>query len=368
MQYNILNLFLIVITSVSAFNLLLISFYSFIIKRKDKSFFWIGIMCLAILTAIIDNLLVYLNNISFTIFHISLFLNLSLGAFLFFLITLFKNYKILHKHYLLFLPSVIYVLVLVLSLVFQRDNIAFYQLISHNPNSIIVKTINYFIILLGILINSYLLITEILGSKNIKYDVFRKYRLEILISFLFFQIISYAPYLIIEVSWKQVFIMPISALIFYLWAFFRLLKILEFVKKAPKNIQTANIFFSNKYKNLKVCNEKQEKYVQLITSHLETKKPYLESKYSLICLSNEIGLSHHIVSMVINDKIGLTFHELLNKYRIEEAINLILNEKNPKVEAIAYSCGFGNKASFYSAFKKHVNVLPKDFIKKHKCE
>jgi len=360
------NIVLIVVSVLSAFNLLLISVYGFLIKKNDKSFLWIGLMCLTISVAIIDNLLVYFNSVNLMLFHLSLFLNLSLGAFLFFFVSLFKNFKISKIHWLFFLPSILYVFIFISSVIFKNDSLWLSELFNHKPNSEINFAINYLIISYTLTVNLYLLFEEYFNNKTIKNDLFRKFRIEILITFLFFQTISFVPYLFIGMSWLQVFILPISALAFYLWTFFRLIRILDLLKSIPTLKRTANIFFSAKYKNQKICDEKQNEIANKIINYLETKKPYLEPKYSLVNLANEIGLSHHVVSMVINDKIGSSFHELLNKYRIDEAVFMILNENNPKIEAIAYCCGFGNKSSFYSAFKKQKNSLPKDFLKKYR--
>ena len=143
------QLVLIVVTSLSGFNLLLISIYSFINKRENKSILWIGLMSLAFTVAIVDNLLVYFNKINLLIFHLSLFLNLSLGAFLFFFISQYKNLIISKIHYLFFLPSIFYFFIFISSLIFKNDSFWLSELYNHDPDSDINFAINYLIIIIA---------------------------------------------------------------------------------------------------------------------------------------------------------------------------------------------------------------------------
>ncbi len=61
-------------------------------------------------------------------------------------------------------------------------------------------------------------------------------------------------------------------------------------------------------------------------------------------------------------KLGSSFLELINKYRIEEAKSLILDPKlNETIEGIGYSVGFNSKSTFHSAFKRITGQTPSEF-------
>jgi AraC-like DNA-binding protein len=60
--------------------------------------------------------------------------------------------------------------------------------------------------------------------------------------------------------------------------------------------------------------------------------------------------------------LGLTFHDLINTHRIEEAKKMILDpELNETIEGIAYLVGFNSKSTFHSAFKKFTGLTPSQF-------
>jgi AraC-like DNA-binding protein len=91
-------------------------------------------------------------------------------------------------------------------------------------------------------------------------------------------------------------------------------------------------------------------------------KYYLNPSPSLPDLAKKINTSPNYLSQVINEKLNLTFLELINKYRIEEAKQLILDENlNETIEGIGYTVGFNSKSTFHSAFKKFTGLTPSEF-------
>jgi AraC-like DNA-binding protein len=60
----------------------------------------------------------------------------------------------------------------------------------------------------------------------------------------------------------------------------------------------------------------------------------------------------------------MNFFELINKFRIEEAINLLLEDENGNLNIIdiAYEVGYNNKVTFNKAFKKNTSLTPTEFI------
>jgi AraC-like DNA-binding protein len=139
--------------------------------------------------------------------------------------------------------------------------------------------------------------------------------------------------------------------------FFRLQHILYVKEPLSDDNSVANVHF-DKYKNIKLSNLEKESIAEKIKIHLIDSKSFLESKYSLHDLSVELNLPQHTVSMVINSTMGTTFHDLINKYRFDEALLILNASSHPKIEAIAYDCGFGNRTSFYKVFKKYTGTTP----------
>lgn len=98
---------------------------------------------------------------------------------------------------------------------------------------------------------------------------------------------------------------------------------------------------------------------------LNQDKIYKESGINLDLLSEKLGTSRHNTSQVINEHFNMNFYELMNKYRIDEAVHLIKNEKdsNLNIIDIAYKVGFNNKVTFNKSFKKALSVTPSQYIK-----
>ena len=98
---------------------------------------------------------------------------------------------------------------------------------------------------------------------------------------------------------------------------------------------------------------------------MENEKPYLDTKLGLKELAEDLDISVHHLSQVINEKLGKNFFEFVNGYRVAEVISLL---KNPQYKrytllAIAYDSGFNSKSRFNSVFKKNTGFTPSKYIK-----
>lgn len=91
-------------------------------------------------------------------------------------------------------------------------------------------------------------------------------------------------------------------------------------------------------------------------------KPYLNSGYRLQDLAERLNISRHHCSQVINEHFDSNFFNFINQYRIEEAKTMLKKESSANVSDVMFACGFNNRASFYSAFKKFTGTTPKSFL------
>lgn len=109
--------------------------------------------------------------------------------------------------------------------------------------------------------------------------------------------------------------------------------------------------------------DQRTKDEQRIKAQFEKHKVHLDDTISLDKFAAGIQLPKKYVSDLINQGMGCTFKDLLNEYRIKEAIQLMQQHKNPKKSLleIAYSSGYTNKVSFYRSFKKIMGMAPSDY-------
>lgn len=100
-----------------------------------------------------------------------------------------------------------------------------------------------------------------------------------------------------------------------------------------------------------------EQISKLISEH----KLYLKSNVSLSSISKAINRSTQKTSEVINQYAKQNFNDFINKYRIEEAKEILSDETKHTISAIAFDVGFNSLSSFNSAFKKFVGLTPSDY-------
>ena len=120
----------------------------------------------------------------------------------------------------------------------------------------------------------------------------------------------------------------------------------------------------NKYKKSSLTpsfsSELKEKLIYL----LEIEKIYKQNDISLDFLAEKLDTTRHNTSQVINENFNLSFFELINTYRIEEALEILKKDttKSLNIIEVAYEVGFNNKVSFNKSFKKHLSQTPSQYI------
>jgi AraC-like DNA-binding protein len=98
---------------------------------------------------------------------------------------------------------------------------------------------------------------------------------------------------------------------------------------------------------------------------MESNKPYLKSDLKISELADLLSVPSYQLSQVINDEFLVSFYDFINKYRVEDAKKLLVEDnRNYKILAIAYEVGFNSKATFNRVFKKFTDLTPSDFKEK----
>ena len=108
-----------------------------------------------------------------------------------------------------------------------------------------------------------------------------------------------------------------------------------------------------------------EQYVmRSLFFHLQKEKIYRQNDISLEILSNKLDTTRHNTSQVINEHFNLNFFELINKYRIAEALDILQSDthNNLNIIDVAYEVGFNNKVTFNKSFKKIISLTPSQYI------
>jgi len=124
--------------------------------------------------------------------------------------------------------------------------------------------------------------------------------------------------------------------------------------KLPIKYEKSNLTHS-------LSSELKDKLIELLTSE----KVYKNNHISLELLSEMLGTTRHNTSQVINEHFGMSFYDLVNHFRIIEAVDIFDQDqkRNLNIIEVAYEVGYNNKVTFNKAFKKQMNQTPSSYIK-----
>lgn len=102
---------------------------------------------------------------------------------------------------------------------------------------------------------------------------------------------------------------------------------------------------------------------QKIEAALRSTKVYTNPNLTLLELSELVHMPTRKVSQAINNHGQVTFNHLINKFRVEEAKELLTDPAfaNYTIEAVAKEAGFNSKSVFNTAFRSEAGQTPKSF-------
>ena len=97
-----------------------------------------------------------------------------------------------------------------------------------------------------------------------------------------------------------------------------------------------------------------------IVYQLEIQKVFLDPKINLIKFSSMVGTNTTYLSNIVNQRFGVNFKTLINKYRVAQAKEL-LSKRECTLEELITLCGFSSRSILYTAFQREVGVPPSHY-------
>ena len=96
-------------------------------------------------------------------------------------------------------------------------------------------------------------------------------------------------------------------------------------------------------------------------------KKYKDKNYSAKQLAEDLGTNTRYVSAVVNVKFHMNYTSFVNKYRIEDAMDVLVDKRYQglKMEQVSDMVGFSNRQSFYASFYKIMKMTPREYRIKH---
>ena len=113
----------------------------------------------------------------------------------------------------------------------------------------------------------------------------------------------------------------------------------------------------------RLMDEMKEKILNIIVMQ----KKYKDKDYSAKRLAEDLGTNTRYVSAVVNVRFHMNYTSFVNKYRIEEAMSILVDKRyqDYKMEDVSDMVGFANRQSFYAAFYKINRMTPRDYRLQH---
>ncbi len=105
--------------------------------------------------------------------------------------------------------------------------------------------------------------------------------------------------------------------------------------------------------------------LQKLLYELEVEKVYLDTDLTIELLAKKLGTNRSYLSVIIMNHYHKNFRQLINEYRIKQALELIAGDavKNLTIEGLGHEVGFKHSSSFRMAFHKHTGRPPSFFVK-----
>lgn len=115
--------------------------------------------------------------------------------------------------------------------------------------------------------------------------------------------------------------------------------------------------------NPKLMDVMKEKILNIIVMQ----KKYKDKNYSAKKLAEDIGTNTRYVSAVVNVRFHMNYTSFINKFRIEEAMTILVDRryKDLRMEEVSDMVGFSNRQSFYASFYKIMRMTPRDYRIQH---
>lgn len=113
----------------------------------------------------------------------------------------------------------------------------------------------------------------------------------------------------------------------------------------------------------KLMDELKEKILEIIL----IQKKYKDKDYSAKQLAEELHTNTRYISAVVNVRFHMNYTSFVNKYRIEEAMTLLVDKRyqDLNMEEISDMVGFANRQSFYASFYKINGITPREYKMSH---
>ncbi len=351
-------------------------------KEKRQDNYWLGIFILLCGLYICPFMLGYANWYSVKSYREFLFFipfqQLFLIGPIIFIYTqslLNKDFKLLKKYYIHFLPAALYLLYSLI--VFITDKLILREFYFYSDGR--DKDLAFWYQMVGLI--------SMLFYLFLSYKYYRNYRKRIV------QEVSFADEILYK--WISHFMIAFSLLLilrvcffiinpewgefgrkYWYYLCFSVLFLYIAITGYSNSIKASISLTNNATQKLKDEDDIQvsklksnevEAWKIKIQSLIDERKIYTNANLALSDIALLLNTNRNVISYIINQGFHMNFNDFINLKRVEAVIEKIKKGEhiNNTLLSIAYDSGFNSKTTFNRAFKKHTSLTPKQFIVKN---
>lgn len=136
--------------------------------------------------------------------------------------------------------------------------------------------------------------------------------------------------------------------------------------KTDKKPQDIEVKTETKYSKSNLSDEDRQRLIGKIQDMLSDAEVICQQDFTMAKFAKLVGSNTTYVSQVINEKYGITFSNLLGRYRVQEScrrMDDIEHYGHMTIEAISESVGFRSRVAFLNAFKREIGLTPSEYLR-----
>ena len=88
---------------------------------------------------------------------------------------------------------------------------------------------------------------------------------------------------------------------------------------------------------------------------------FKDMELNLKTVADLLSITPHQLSRFLNEHLNMDFRNFINRFRIEEAQGLLVENPDASILTICFEVGFNSKSTFNTTFKKQTGMTPREF-------